>query len=85
MAGHARLPLSDDMKVAWGINEWAHALGVSRSYVTSLIAANKIKSVKLGYKRLITTSPADFIKDLPSTTPHERRGRGRPRKEPSLP
>jgi excisionase family DNA binding protein len=82
---YARLPISDEHKVAWGIPEWAHALGVSRSYVTSLISKDKIKSVKLGYKRLITTSPADFIKDLPRNAPHERRGRGRPRKEAPLP
>lgn len=85
MGGHPRLPISDEHKVAWGIVEWAFAVGVSRSYVTSLIAKDRIQSVKLGYKRLITTSPADFIKDLPKNAPHERRGRGRPRKEHPLP
>jgi excisionase family DNA binding protein len=80
LGGHPRLPVSDEYKVAWGIAEWAKSIGVSRSYVTALISKGRIESVKLGYKRLITTSPADFVKDLPKNAPHERRGRGRPRR-----
>jgi hypothetical protein len=83
MAGHPRLPIPEDNKVAWGINEWARAIGVSRSYVTSLISSRRVQSVKLGYKRLITTSPSDFVSRLPAEAPApERRGRGRPRKHP---
>lgn len=85
MAGHRRRPLPDNIQVAWSINEWARSVGVSRSYVTAMISANKIESVKLGYKRLITTPPGEFVKLLPKTAPHEKRGRGRPKRTDPLP
>jgi hypothetical protein len=77
MAGHPRLPASPANKVAWTIPEWAHAIGLSRSYVTALISKRAIDSVKLGYKRLITTSPSDFIKALPPDEPRRRNRRSR--------
>jgi len=92
MAGHPRLPFSGDQrnqpekyhyvrKVAWTIPEWAFAVGLSRSYVTSLISEGRVTSVKLGYKRLITTTPDEFLAALPGvrrdTIPEEVNDGGR--------
>ena len=51
-------------KVGWRIPEWSGATGVSNSTTNELIAAKRIDSVKLGWARIITTSPRDFLKTL---------------------
>ena len=51
-------------RYGWSVNEWAHAVGVSRASVYNLMAEDKLESVKFGFKRLITTHPRDFITSL---------------------
>ena len=50
--------------VAWTVRDWARQTSLGRSYVYILINAGKIGSVKSGRKRLITTSPKDYIASL---------------------
>lgn len=52
-------------KAAWRIPEWASATGVGRSKIYELLAAGQIASVCIGRRRVIVTSPADFIKAMP--------------------
>ena len=51
-------------KLGWRVNEWAAAVGISRTSVYELIAAKTITSVKFGGARLITTLPRDFLASL---------------------
>ena len=50
--------------VAWTVREWARQTSLGRSYIYILINAGKIRSVKSGRKRLITTPPRDYIEGL---------------------
>jgi hypothetical protein len=48
-------------KAGWGINEWFLAVGFSRSQTYLLMDDGLIPNVKVGRRRLITISPADFL------------------------
>ena len=48
-------------KVAWRVDEWHKAVGVSRAHCYNLISAKTITSIKAGKLRLITTSPSAYI------------------------
>jgi excisionase family DNA binding protein len=50
--------------VAWSVKVWSKSTGVGHTKTYELIKDNKIRSVKFGAKRLITTPPADFIASL---------------------
>jgi len=49
---------------AWTVREWARLTSLSKSYVYILIGNGTITSVKSGRRRLITTSPDDYIGSL---------------------
>jgi hypothetical protein len=51
-------------KAGWRVPEWAADVSLSRAYVYELIAAGRIKSVKIGAARIITTRPVDFLASL---------------------
>ncbi|HVO04726.1 MAG TPA: hypothetical protein VMT54_21195 [Candidatus Cybelea sp.] len=51
-------------RIAWSPKDWGAAIGVSHTTVYQLIADQKVRSVKLGGKRLITTPPVEFIASL---------------------
>jgi predicted DNA-binding transcriptional regulator AlpA len=53
-------------KAAWRITEFAEAIGCSRAQVYILINRGLIPTRKLGKVRLILTSPAEFLRNLPS-------------------
>jgi excisionase family DNA binding protein len=55
------LPEPSEDKFGWKVKEWAHAVGVSRSYTYELLAEGRITSVKVGAARIITTHPRDFL------------------------
>lgn len=55
---------SDATKAAWSVKNWCAALDLSPAYVYELLAAQKISSIKCGGKRLITTSPREFVAKL---------------------
>lgn len=79
-------------QAGWSIPHWSSAIDVSPSYTRELVAAGRIKSVKVGSKRLITTDPAEFLASLDgerldviaarqrdaqvATAPPDRRGTG---------
>jgi predicted DNA-binding transcriptional regulator AlpA len=48
-------------KVAWRVEEWRHALGLSRPYVQKMMNEGIVKSVKIGGARLITEAPEIFL------------------------
>ena len=54
-------------KVAWSIKNWCGDTDLSPAYAYELINEKKISSVKVGGKRLITTSPRDFLASLAGT------------------
>jgi hypothetical protein len=45
------------------VRNWRKALDLSESYTYELISNKRVRSVKVGGKRLILTSPSDFIDD----------------------
>jgi hypothetical protein len=51
-------------QVAWSVKNWCAATDLSPAYTYELIAAKVVKSAKVGGKRLITTSPRDFLASL---------------------
>ena len=66
-------------KVAWTVKEWAALVSLSRPYVHILIKNNTIDSVKAGSRRLITTSPEDYLARLVEQTRQRTYSpRGRP-------
>lgn len=55
---------SPNERYAWSVQEWARAIGLSRAYVYVLLDEKRIRSVKCGSRRLITTPPAEFLEQL---------------------
>jgi hypothetical protein len=55
---------SNPDQAAWSIKSWCADLDISPAYAYELISAGRVESVKLGGKRLIVTSPKDFIARL---------------------
>jgi hypothetical protein len=55
---------SNSEKVAWTVKGWCEAVELSPAYAYELMAAKRINSVKIGGKRLIVTSPREFIASL---------------------
>jgi hypothetical protein len=48
-------------RVAWSIKRWCDETDLSRSFVYVLIQDQKLDTVKVAGKRLITTAPRDFL------------------------
>jgi hypothetical protein len=59
------LPPPPTERYGWRVRPWAQAVGCSVSRTWELIAAGRIKSVKLGKARIIVTSPREFLATLP--------------------
>jgi hypothetical protein len=51
-------------KVGWRVSEWATAVGLCRASVYNLLAAGRLRSVKVGAARIILTPPADFLESF---------------------
>jgi hypothetical protein len=51
-------------KAGWRVNEWGADASVSRAFVYKLLAAGKLKSVKAGSARIITTTPKEYLASL---------------------
>jgi excisionase family DNA binding protein len=49
-------------KVGWRVNEWADDVGLGRAFTYQLIQEGRIKSVKVGGARIITTRPDEFLR-----------------------
>ena len=49
------------MKVAYSISEAMQVLGVSRSFVMKLLQTGKLRSVKVGRRRLIPRAAIDDL------------------------
>jgi hypothetical protein len=60
----ASLKLNEE-KVAWRVKEWAASVGLGQTKVFALIRDNRIRAAMIDGRRLILTSPADFVKSLP--------------------
>ena len=54
-------------RVAWSVRDWAAAVSVSRVTVHRLVKANVIKSKLMGRKRLILTTPEEYVDGLTTT------------------
>lgn len=55
-------------KVGYTVNEWCHAAGLGRSKLYEMIADGTVQSVTVGRRRIITTTPADFLAALSGGT-----------------
>jgi hypothetical protein len=55
-------------KVGYTVNEWCHAAGLGRSKLYEMIADGAVQSVTVGRRRIITTTPADFLAALAGGT-----------------
>lgn len=51
-------------QLGWPVKDWEAATSLSHTTVYSLLKSGRIDSVKLGSKRLILTSPSDFLASL---------------------
>ena len=51
-----------ETKAGWRVKEWARDTGLSRAYIYNLLAAGDLDSVKIGSARIITTTPAEFLR-----------------------
>ena len=51
-------------KLAWTCPHWAEATDIPLGTVREMVAEKQIASVKSGRRRLITTSPADYLASL---------------------
>ena len=51
-------------RCGWSPADWSTAAGISRSSTYELIAAGSIESVRFGQRRIITTSPRDWLRSL---------------------
>lgn len=47
--------------VAWTVKIWCHSVGISPAYLYELVNAGKIRTAKIGGKRLVLTNPRDFV------------------------
>jgi predicted site-specific integrase-resolvase len=54
-------------RVAWSVRDWAAAVSVSRVTVHRLVKADLIKSKLMGRKRLILTTPEEYVEGLATT------------------
>ena len=54
-------------KAAWTVKEFMAAVGCSRVQVYRLIQRGDIDSRLMGAKRLIITSPHDYVQNLPKS------------------
>ena len=48
----------------WRVNEYAQIIGLGHAYTYEMIREGRIKSVKCGGARIITTPPEEFIASL---------------------
>ena len=53
-------------RAAWSIKDWAFAVGCSRVHVHRLIQKGVLKTRLMGTRRLILTTPQEFVECLPS-------------------
>jgi hypothetical protein len=51
-------------QVAWSVKRWCAAVDISPAYFYELLAAGRVKAVRLGGKRLVVTPPAAFLASL---------------------
>ena len=55
------LPPKQSDKFGWRVREWCAAVGISRSTVYRLMAADALNSVTVGKTRIILTHPREFL------------------------
>jgi hypothetical protein len=48
----------------WRVRQWALEAGISQASTWELVATGRIRSVKFGAARIITTSPEAFLTSL---------------------
>jgi predicted site-specific integrase-resolvase len=58
-------------RVAWSVKDWAAAVSVSRVTVHRLIKADMIRTKLMGRKRLILTTPEEYVEGLATTVVEE--------------
>jgi hypothetical protein len=48
-------------KAGWTVDQWKYATGLGHTTVYDLLKTGRIKSSKIGKRRIITTSPKEFL------------------------
>jgi len=61
-------------RVAWSVKDWAAAVSVSRVTVHRLIKADAIRTTLMGRKRLILTTPEEYVENLTTTVVEDQDG-----------
>jgi hypothetical protein len=65
MGGRAFTP-----PAGWSVADWSRATSIGRTKIFELLKLQKIDSVCFGRRRIITTSPAEFLASLASEGRH---------------
>ncbi len=55
---------SNQAKVAWTVDEWKAATGLGNTTVFELLRRKELRSVAVGRRRLVLTSPAEYLNGL---------------------
>lgn len=59
-----QMPDRGSSKVGWSVEQWSHDTSICRASVWTLISSQKIKSVKHGARRIILTTPDEYLTSL---------------------
>lgn len=59
--------MTQPVRVAWSVRDWAEAVSCSRVTVYRLIRSQAIRSRLMGRKRLILTPPDEYVDSLNRT------------------
>ena len=55
---------SSNQKAGWSVFEWRKSVGIGHTKACDLIAKGAVKSVRLGRRRIILTTPQEFLAQL---------------------
>lgn len=53
-----------DNRAGWRVREWASATGICATSTFALLKAGKLRSVAVGNRRIILTSPREFLENV---------------------
>lgn len=59
-------------KAGWSIAEWSNATGLSRATIYRLIAAHRLRTAKIGARRIVIEAPQAWLDSISGGMPHDQ-------------